>query len=159
MNHDSKFKYVFFALAAMVLFLFFALFQKRLRMAPPAGSSVPLFDRPIAMAIPVLFLFVIAAVVAAYVYRDAKERGLDPWLWATVAAFVPYFIGLIIYLVLRQSARRRCSKCGRFLQNDFSNCPYCGEPVSLTCPQCGQAVAHDWKVCPRCAVPLNGSGK
>jgi RNA polymerase subunit RPABC4/transcription elongation factor Spt4 len=107
------------------------------------------------MVLPVLALFIIAAFIAAYIYQDAKKRGLDPWLWATVAAFVPYFIGLIIYLVMRRSARRNCSKCGRSLQSDFSICPYCGEPLSLKCRKCGEAVAPDWKVCPRCAAPLD----
>jgi len=157
MNQHSTFKYVFFALAALVLFLFFGLFWKRaavnsmLLQSPPS----PLMIKTTIMVLPVLALFIIAAFIAAYVYQDAKKRGLDPWLWATVAAFVPYFIGLIIYLVMRRSARRTCSKCGRALQIDFSICPYCGEPLSLKCRKCGEAVAPDWKVCPRCAAPLD----
>ena len=66
-------------------------------------------DYRLPLLLPVLAIFAIAAAIAAYVYQDAKRRGLDPWLWATVAAFVPYFIGLIIYLVMRQSARGACA--------------------------------------------------
>jgi RNA polymerase subunit RPABC4/transcription elongation factor Spt4 len=159
MNHNSAFKYVFFALTALVLVLFFGLLLRRA--IPIFGTHTPplIMTRPIMMALPVMVFFIIAAAIAAYVYKDARQRGLDPWLWATVAAFVPYFIGLIIYLVTRQSARRLCAKCGRSLQSDFSNCPYCGESVSMKCQKCGQAIAPDWKVCPHCAAPLNGSEK
>ena len=39
--------------------------------------------------------------IAVYVYQDAKRRGMEPILWALVAAIVPWFIGLIIYLLVR----------------------------------------------------------
>jgi hypothetical protein len=155
MNHNSTFKIVFFGLATLVFFLFFCLAWKRFALIGVPPSPQPFIIRPIMLLLPVLAIFAIAAAIAAYVYQDAKRRGLDPWLWATVAAFVPYFIGLIIYLVMRQSARGACAKCGRSLQSDYSNCPYCGEPVNLKCPKCCQPVAAGWKVCPRCASPLD----
>ena len=159
MNHNSTFKYIFFTLAALVLFLFFGLLFKRSAMIGGIHSPLMIMGRPLLLVLPVLAMFMIAAFIAVYVYQDARQRGLDPWLWATVAAFVPYFIGLIIYLVARQSARRSCAKCGRTLQSDFSNCPYCGEPLSLKCRKCGEAVAADWKVCPHCSTPLSESAK
>jgi len=162
MKQESSFKYVFFALAVMAVVLIAGLIVSGYSSLRDVHDLVPIVSPMTSMAMLMALLvaaFLIAAAIASYVYHDARKRGLDPWLWATVAAFIPYFIGLIIYLVMRKSARHRCAKCGRSLQSDFSNCPYCGEPATLKCGKCGLAIAPDWKVCPRCTSPLNGSEK
>ena len=61
----------------------------------------------------VIFLLIIGLVLifsiglpilaAILVYHDAnKRRDCSPWLWALAAAFVPCYIGVIIYLVIRK---------------------------------------------------------
>ena len=52
----------------------------------------------IVMLIPII----IAILIAIWVYRDAESRGMSGVLWLLIVIFVPYFIGLIIYLVVRR---------------------------------------------------------
>lgn len=49
-----------------------------------------------------LFSLGIPIIIAVFVYKDAaKRQDCSPILWALVAAFVPSFIGLVIYLLIR----------------------------------------------------------
>ena len=41
----------------------------------------------------------VEVLIGVMVYRDAKARGMEPWLWAAVCVLVPYFIGLFYYLI------------------------------------------------------------
>lgn len=157
---DSGFKYVFWGL----LVLFALTIAAPLLLLTGTGSlwgggdwphGGPFFMSLIPRIPP---LFVVSGVyfllVGVLVYRDAARRGMDPWLWATIAAFLPFFIGVVIYLVMRSSAQGRCSQCGRPVRSDYRVCPYCGQSQSLQCPQCHEPVAVDWKVCPHCGRSL-----
>jgi len=93
-------------------------------------------------------------VVAPLVYKDAKKRGMDPWLWATVATFVPFLIGIIIYLVARSNGRASCENCGKPIRSEYKACPYCGHSREHVCPGCSRPVAPDWKLCPYCEHKL-----
>jgi RNA polymerase subunit RPABC4/transcription elongation factor Spt4 len=104
---------------------------------------------------PLILLLFTILVIALIVYRDAAKRGMDPWYWATIAAFVPFFIGLIIYLLERRSVRKVCLNCGKGLQVDFKICPYCGQNQEISCEKCQKEVAPDWKLCPYCGASLN----
>lgn len=62
--------------------------------------------------------------IAVYVYQDAKRRGMEPILWALVAAIVPWFIGLIIYLLVRSGhSALHCAKCGAAVEEHYTVCP------------------------------------
>jgi RNA polymerase subunit RPABC4/transcription elongation factor Spt4 len=104
--------------------------------------------------LPLLLIAVFVTVVGSLVYRDAERHGMDPWLWASVAVFVPAFIGVVIYLIMRSSIGRRCPQCGRGLQAGFQICPYCGHRQEAHCPQCQTPIAADWKLCPQCGEQL-----
>jgi RNA polymerase subunit RPABC4/transcription elongation factor Spt4 len=93
-------------------------------------------------------------IVAPLVYKDAKKRSMDPWLWATVATFIPFLIGIVIYLVARSNGRATCESCGRPIRSEFKACPYCGHTREHVCPQCSRPVSPDWKLCPYCAHRL-----
>jgi len=93
-------------------------------------------------------------IVGSIVYKDAKKRGMDPWLWATIAVFVPFFIGIIVYLVVRSDGIVTCENCGRPLRSDYRVCPYCGHSRARQCPQCGRPVSPEWKICPYCEARL-----
>jgi RNA polymerase subunit RPABC4/transcription elongation factor Spt4 len=140
--------FVFWSLVVIVLFLlvtcFFYMFQ-----ASEAGNQM------MVMLVPTLLLLAAyLTLVPTLVYRDAIRRGLNPWLWATVATFVPNLIGVIIYLIMRTQVSRACVSCGKGIKADFKVCPYCGQTQERQCPKCEAAVAHDWKVCPHCGQPL-----
>jgi len=80
---------------------------------------------------------------------------MDPWLWTTVALFVPNLIGLIIYLVVRNSYTKKiCMGCGNPVDEHFVNCPFCGYKLKDSCNACGCAVEPEWNVCPKCGVKV-----
>ena len=57
------------------------------------------------LAIPLVLLFTIGIpiIVGVVVYRDANKRvDCNPWLWALIAALVPSFIGVVIYVIVRR---------------------------------------------------------
>ncbi len=59
----------------------------------------------IVLLIPVILLFALGLpiLIGVCVYRDARKRvDCSPLLWALVAALVPSFIGLVIYLIIRR---------------------------------------------------------
>ncbi len=159
MNTNSGFKYLFIGLSIFFLMLVSGavavLFYYR-----PAVEIGPKTSLPFAVLfIPLVIMLTILGSIAALVYKDAKQRGMDPWFWATVATFIPHLLGVITYLVVRHSYNRVCLHCGRGLQPDFLNCPYCGHDVETVCAQCKMTVAADWKICPRCQAPLTEGRK
>lgn len=88
-----------------------------------------------ALMIFLLILVVVAImilVICRYVYKDAKSRGMDPYLWMATAAYVPNFVGLIVYLVMRKQLSMEILKC----------------------VNCNMEVKKDWKYCPNCSHEL-----
>ncbi len=49
----------------------------------------------------VVALFIVDILIAVWVYRDAKERGMEAALWLLIVLFTG-LIGLIIYLIVRE---------------------------------------------------------
>ena len=158
MSSSSGFKYLFWALVVFVVALLtpLAVFIGFgfMRTANHLPHPVPLAHPVIAMAPLLVLVAAYIALVAVLTYRDASKRGMDPWLWATVAAFVPYLIGVIIYLVARSNVKQACVSCGKALQGDFQICPYCGASQEVSCRECNKPVAGDWEVCPHCGHRL-----
>lgn len=59
----------------------------------------------ILLIIPCVILFTIGIpiIIGVCVYKDADKRiDCNPWLWALVAALVPSFIGLVVYMIIRR---------------------------------------------------------
>ena len=95
--------------------------------------------------IAVIIAFVLAAVLAiavpvaigVYVYKDAKERHMNPVLWTVIAVLAPGFIGFIIYLIARNDhPALSCPKCGHGISESFAVCPSCGYSLKNNCPFC-----------------------
>lgn len=153
---DSSFKFLFWGLVVIAAVLFaaqpFFLLMRSGHWTLPRIS----FIHPLAfnLAMPMILIALYTLVVGSFVHRDAGRRGMDAWLWTTIAVFVPAFVGLVIYLVVRGDRGRLCLNCERPLQTDFRVCPYCGHSRDLRCGECQTPVASDWKVCPRCGHPL-----
>ena len=151
MQSNSFFKYLFWILWVLYFTLIGVLY---IVVLPGVGDIVQFMP-----LLSILILFAsIDILIAVLVYKDALRRGMDPWLWATVAVFVPNLIGVIIYLVVRQTAQKRCVNCSRGLQGDFKVCPYCGYSQELVCEKCKREIASDWKICPYCKNPITVNG-
>jgi hypothetical protein len=50
----------------------------------------------------VLILFLVAPILIAFVvYKDAVKRDVaSPFVWALVASLVPFYIGLLLYILV-----------------------------------------------------------
>ena len=93
--------------------------------------------------------------IGVFVYYDAKQRGMEPLLWALVAAFVPYLLGLIAYLVVRQPIQGTCPSCGRQFSAADVFCKHCGHAVQAQCSSCRRAMSAGARFCPSCGTGLN----
>lgn len=112
----------------------------------------------VAVMLMILFNLAVPICIGVFVYRDAKTRGMEPILWALVAALVPSFIGLIIYLVVRSGyAVYHCANCGAAVEEQYAVCPRCGADLKLRCPSCGRYVQADWQMCAHCGQQLEPS--
>jgi hypothetical protein len=104
------------------------------------------------LLLPALFFFV-SSLLVGFVYADAKRRGMRHVMWAWLAA-VPYFIGVILYFILRDRLPDACPHCGKEVRQDFAFCPVCGASLHPICPQCGKSLQQGWKNCPHCGILL-----
>jgi hypothetical protein len=92
-----------------------------------------------------------------YVYRDAKRRGMSPGLWTVLVLILSPaygFIGLIIYLLVREPLPYTCPQCSASVSARFNFCPNCKCNLHPACPNCQREVADSDKFCPYCAVEL-----
>lgn len=111
-----------------------------------------------AVMLMILFNLAIPICIAVFVYQDAKKRGMEPILWALVAALVPSFIGLIIYLIVRSNhSAYHCANCGAAVEENYAVCPQCGTELKMRCPSCGRYVQPDWRLCADCGAELTPS--
>ena len=103
------------------------------------------------------FFILVPLLLGVFVYRDAKDRGMNhPLLWALAAALCPSFLGLIVYLLVRGNYTNwKCPRCGSPVRETYTACPQCGTKLKASCGNCGGAIEKDWQVCPHCATPLD----
>lgn len=103
----------------------------------------------------ILGLILIPGMAAVYVWRDAKERGMQAALWTLIVLLAPMLIGLIVYLIVRSSySAFRCPTCAGRVSEQYVICPTCGTKLRPSCPRCGMAIEMGWKVCPYCTQTL-----
>jgi RNA polymerase subunit RPABC4/transcription elongation factor Spt4 len=97
-----------------------------------------------------------------YVYRDAKRRGMHAGLWTILVLILSsstFFIGLIIYLLVREPLPFNCPQCSATVNARFNFCPNCKYNLHPVCPACQREVADDDKFCPYCAAELSHAPK
>ena len=86
----------------------------------------------------VLFAAIISTLIALigiflmvrWIYFDAKSRGVNPWPWILITAFIsPNFIGLILYILTRPKSNLACDKCRHNITQEMNFCPSCGAKI------------------------------
>jgi len=95
-----------------------------------------------------------------YVYRDAKRRGMNPGLWTLLVLLLSggyFFIGFIIYLLVREPLPFTCPQCSASVNARFNFCPSCKCNLHPACPQCQREVSDTDKFCPYCATELTNN--
>lgn len=124
----------------------------------PLGSNMSADDQKALVVIGIIMLLVIVIVsgIGIAVYKDASKIGMNPWLWLLIVFYAPNGIGVIIYLVVRHSEKKkpRCGNCLSLLEEDFVVCPKCGHELKSACSNCGKPVEDDWIICPHCKLEL-----
>lgn len=110
----------------------------------------------------VSFTFSILLFMLGYVYRDAKRRGMHPGLWTLLVLILSggyFFIGLIIYLLVREPLPYNCPQCASAVSARFNFCPNCKYNLHPACSQCQREVSDTDKFCPFCATELQHAPK
>lgn len=100
--------------------------------------------------------------ILGYVYRDAKRRGMHAGLWTIlvlILSFSTFFIGLIIYLLVREPLPFQCPQCATSVNARYNFCPSCKYNLHPVCQSCQREVADDDKFCPYCATELSHAPK
>lgn len=152
MKKDNFFKILFWILTVAVLG-FLCLMMLRVGFTVMEATRVSAY-MILGFAAPIIIVATIFTVISVFVYRDAPKRGLERWMWMTIAVFTPNLIGLIIYFIIRSSNNTKCLNCGKSIKSEFKICPYCSTSLDIHCPQCGRQVLPDWQVCPHCRQNL-----
>jgi uncharacterized membrane protein YhaH (DUF805 family) len=121
----------------------------------PGASCAGLFG--VILLVGVLLSGLVMTV--GYTYRDAKRRGMNGVLWALLVLILSQylFIGLVIYLLVRDPLPYSCPQCASAVSARFNFCPNCKCNLHPACPQCQQEVADGDKFCPYCAAELKPS--
>ena len=118
---------------------------------------------PLAFGLLVPLVIIVYALLAGYVYADAKRRGMRYVMWTLLVLLIPNAIGFILYFIMREPLIVRCPHCGGAVRQGFAFCAHCGAALSPSCPQCRRAVESGWQHCPYCATALTpaplGSGR
>ena len=86
--------------------------------------------------------FIIAILIAIWVYRDAERRGSSGALWLIIV-LITGIIGIIIWLIVRPPIGGKPASA--------AGAPAQGDTVDRRCPNCGRAIPNDARVCPYCA--------
>jgi cytochrome bd-type quinol oxidase subunit 2 len=135
-------------LAIALSLLYAALGHEWIHVAPSDRAAAPII---FTIGVIVLLLVLFGAVgIGLYVYRDARRRGMEPLLWTLMAIFVPYFLGLIIYLIARQPLQAACPFCGARSPEKASFCPSCGRSLIRTCARCHAPLESEARFCHAC---------
>jgi hypothetical protein len=116
----------------------------------------PLVAKVGMVAIIPVFILTYSALVG-FIYADAKRRRMRHVMWAWLA-LVPYFVGVILYFILRDPLPTPCHSCGMEAPVSFAFCPGCGASLHPICRQCGKSLQPTWANCPHCGARLGASG-
>jgi RNA polymerase subunit RPABC4/transcription elongation factor Spt4 len=118
----------------------------------PEMREWPLLAKVGMLAIIPAFILGYSALVG-FIYADAKRRRMRHVMWAWLA-LVPYFVGVILYFILRDPLPAPCHRCGMEVPQTFAFCPGCGASIHPICSQCGKSLQPEWSNCPHCGTQL-----
>lgn len=152
MKKESFFKFLYWMLTTLI----FCLVIVGISIATWAISQDPEAPKFVALIwwLMILFFGIIVTTISIFVYKDAGKRGLNKWMWMTIAVYVPNFIGIVLYMIFRNNSESKCLQCGKVVKKEFEVCPYCGNNLRVKCSNCGNNVESGWQVCPYCAGKL-----
>jgi len=114
--------------------------------------SWPAIARIGLLTLPASFMFAYSLLVG-FIYADARRRGMRHVMWAWLSV-VPYFVGVILYFILRDPLPTPCPTCRMDVPHTFAFCPGCGASIHPVCGQCGKSLQCEWLNCPHCGTRI-----
>jgi len=124
-------------------------FDPEMKVWPMAGK--------IALAVLPCLLVVAYSALVGFIYADARRRRMRHVLW-TWLALIPYFIGVILYFIMRDPLPTPCPQCHTDVPRTFAFCPGCGTSVHPVCTRCGKTLQREWMNCPHCGLAIAPPG-
>jgi len=118
-----------------------------------AMRSWPAIAKAGMLVLPAGFMFAYSLLVG-FIYADARRRRMRHVMWAWLAV-VPYFLGVILYFIMRDPLPTPCPHCRTEVHQSFAFCPSCGTSVHPTCAQCGKPLQPEWMNCPHCGSHIS----
>jgi hypothetical protein len=119
-----------------------------------AAQGFPVVPRVALVGLATLFAFAYCFLVA-YIYGDARRRGMRHVLWTVMAALVPHALGFIAYFLLREPLLPPCPACGSGGRRGFAFCTHCGAQVAArACAACRRPLDPEWSHCANCGAPV-----
>jgi double zinc ribbon protein len=118
----------------------------------PPPLAVRIFLLPFAGLVVAFYI-----LVAGYVNRDAKRRGMNSLVWTLLVIFIPNAIGFIIYFLTRRPLLLRCPQCSSQIEAGFTYCPGCSYKLTPTCPECNRSITITGAFCPYCGRALRAT--
>jgi RNA polymerase subunit RPABC4/transcription elongation factor Spt4 len=101
--------------------------------------------------LPLIVYMMITVILCAKVYNSAKEYGMNAEFWVSVIIVMSIF-GAILYWIVKPGKHpgKRCSKCGKVVEDDYYACPNCGNRFKEQCKNCESLIEKDFIFCPYC---------
>lgn len=87
-------------------------------------------------------------LLAIWVYKDSKTRGLQQIFWGLFTLFTG-LIGLIVYLLITHRMNF-CGNCKIKVERDANYCYECGSILRTKCSSCGNMMNLEWNHCTTC---------
>jgi hypothetical protein len=103
----------------------------------------------VASAIPIAII----VFLTAYVYRDARRRGMNAGLWVLIVLMLlPAYLatGYILYFTAREPLPYPCPKCRATVSARYNFCPTCKYELHRSCAQCRREISENDRYCPHC---------
>lgn len=71
-------------------------------------------------------------LISIWVYKDAKEKGINPIMWITLIWFFSGpLVFLIYFLVIRKEKNVKCEKCSFIQSEKLLYCGRCGSEIKI----------------------------
>ena len=95
-----------------------------------------------------LLTLILYVLLAVWVYRDSKIRGLKSVFWGLLTLFTG-LIGFAIYLIFRYKMNF-CHACRRKVEKEDNYCYECGAVLKSKCNKCEEDLKLDCNYCANC---------
>nr|WP_217936466.1 zinc ribbon domain-containing protein [Enterocloster clostridioformis] len=93
-------------------------------------------------------------IIAAWLYQAAVLAGMNGFLWLLAGACGNLF-AVILFILVRNVIRKKCSACGQWQQVKAKYCAHCGTQLYEKCPACGEMCANSDQYCSACGNRLH----